>query len=186
LFVFLPGSGAKVNKAAQYLIACACLVGLAPIDRGEADNGANAPGGVRYEAKLHLACGAQKTCSIVFAAVPDGHRLAVERIAVAAEIVGGSFLRADVVARPSGGLLSSARFSVAGQDALILRERAVRPHVDAGGAYTAILATDGFFSPINPTAFVMVSGHPVDCSADPCGPKADPMTVSHRASERPR
>jgi hypothetical protein len=169
-------------NAARLMGVLLCLLCLPSLARSQEAPGKSRDAAdlISFEVSQQRACASQKTCEIVFTPVPAGHRLTIERIAIAAEIISGSFVHAVVVAQPTGAILSSAHFSVVGRDALVLRTRPIRSYVD-GGAYAAILTTDGFFSTIAPTAFVTISGHLLNCATNPCGSSPEEMVASHRA-----
>lgn len=166
----VAGQGGLVMiNAARCLAVLCCLGWLVPAAHGQAVSaaGPNGPASVPYVAKGRLACGSRRVCTIAFAPVPAGHRLAIERIAIAAEIVGGTFVRAAIVAQPAGDVVSSAGFAVLGRDALVVSERAAPSFVEVG-SYSAVLTSDGFFSPINPAVFLTISGRLLDCAASGC------------------
>lgn len=156
-----------MRKSTGVLILGLCLANVVPVACGKAQMSAVSDG-VPFALKLQQKCGGQKRCEIAFPPVAPGHRLTIERIAIAAEIVGGRSLEAAFSGPPTGGLLAGASFAVSGQDALILHERSVRYNIDGGTAYATILNTDGFFSTIAPAVAVTVSGRLLDCTASNC------------------
>ena len=130
------------------------------------------PGRTPYQFFRFFAPCAGKDCSVTAPAVPAGKRLVVRHFVVqGAASSSGTSVQAYLI---GGGKTLSVfpipLFFKGPQYAEFAADQAVLGYVDAGGAASAFLETDGSFD--NIVVNVTITGYLLDCTVNQCAPIA--------------